>query len=245
MLEIVDGVDTTSTHLAFKRFGIAQNGTKFHFDLGTRFPANRISFFPRLDGVSSEGRPFSEDYIRGYVLKVNDGSSFNEQEEPIYAPLRRVDFTRENTAAIDFPLQFVRYIELEVTSASPFELAEFQLFGTGFAPAASYRSEVIDLGAPANFSRVGWTLEKLRQVGDKLLVDLEADAEMTVVMRTGLDDNPRVYYEYTNLFTRERQVVTEEEYKSLDEGVRGPIDDDQINWSLWSAPFTESGQPSR
>ena len=243
LLEIVDGVDTTSTHLAFKRFGIAQNGTKFHFDLGTRFPANRISFFPRLDGVSSEGRPFSEDYIRGYVLKVNDGSSFNEQEEPIYAPLRRVDFTRESTAAIDFPLQFVRYIELEVTSASPFELAEFQLFGTGFAPAASYRSEVIDLGAPANFSRVGWTLEKLRQVGDKLLVDLEADAEMTVVMRTGLDDNPRVYYEYTNLFTRERQVVTEEEYKSLDEGVRGPIDDDQINWSLWSAPFTESGQP--
>ena len=48
LLEIVDGVDTTSTHLAFKRFGIAQDGTKFFFDLGTRFPANRISFFPRL-----------------------------------------------------------------------------------------------------------------------------------------------------------------------------------------------------
>ena len=32
-------------------------------------------------------------------------------------------------------------------------------------------------------------------------------------------------------------------HASLDEGVRGPIYDDQINWSLWSAPFTESGQP--
>ena len=243
LLEIVDGIDTTSTHLAFKRFGIAQDGTKFFFDLGTRFPANRIAFFPRLEGVSSEGRPFSEDYIRGYILKVNDGASFNERDEPIYAPIKRVDFTRENTAQIDFPLQFVRYIELEVTSASPFELAEFQLFGAGFAPAASYRSEIIDLGEPANFSRVAWTLEKLRQRGDELVVEPAADADLTVVMRTGLDDNPRVYYEYTDLFTRERQVVTEDEYRSLDEGVRGPIDDDQVNWSLWSAPFTESGQP--
>ena len=242
LLEIVDGIDTTSTHLAFKRFGVAQGGTKFFFDLGTRFPANRISFFPRLAGLSSEGRPFSEDYIRGYVLKVNDGASFNERDEPIYAPIKRVDFTRENTAQIDFPLQFVRYIELEVTSASPFELAGFQLFGAGFAPAGSYRSQVIDLGEPANFSRVEWTLEKLRQSGDELVVEPAADADLTVVMRTGLDDNPRVYYEYTDLFTRERQVVTEDEYKALEAGVRGPVDDDQVNWSLWSAPFTESGQ---
>ena len=243
LLEIVDGIDTTSTHLAFKRFGIAQDGTKFFFDLGTRFPANRIAFFPRLKGLSSEGRPFSEDYIRGYVLKVNDGASFNERNEPIYAPIKRVDFTRETTAQIDFPLQFVRYIELEITSASPFELAEFQLFGTGFAPAGSYRSQVIDLGEPANFSRMEWTLEKLRQSDDELVVEPAAAADLTVVMRTGLDDNPRVYYEYTDLFTRERQVVTEDEYKALDEGVRGPVDDDQVNWSLWSAPFTESGQP--
>ena len=242
LLEIVDGIDTTSTHLAFKRFGIAQDGTKFFFDLGTRFPANRISFFPRLAGLSSEGRPFSQDYIRGYVLKVNDGASFNERDEPIYAPIKRVDFTRENTAQIDFPLQFVRYIELEVTSASPFELAEFQLFGAGFAPAGSYRSQVIDLGEPANFSRVEWTLEKLRQSGDELVVEPAAAADLTVVMRTGLDDNPRVYYEYTDLFTRERQVVTGDEYKALEAGGRGPVDDDQVNWSLWSAPFTESGQ---
>jgi len=243
LLDIVDGVDTTSTNLAFKRFGIAQNGTKFFFDLGTRFPGNRIAFFPRLDGISSEGRPFSEDYIRGYVLNVNDGSTFNEQNEPIYTPLKRVDFTRESAAQVDFPLQFVRYISLEVTSASPFELAEFQLFGAGFAPGGSYRSNIIDLGEPANFSKMEWTMEKLRQVGDELLVESAADAEVTVVMRTGLDDNPRIYYEYTNLFTRERRVVSESDYNSLDEGVRGPIDDDQLNWSLWSAPFTESGQP--
>ncbi|MYI63107.1 MAG: hypothetical protein F4105_15930, partial [Gemmatimonadetes bacterium] len=88
-----------------------------------------------------------------------------------------------------------------------------------------------------------WTLEKLRQSGDELVVEPAADADLTVVMRTGLDDNPRVYYEYTDLFTRERQVVTEDEYRALDESVRGPIDDDQVNWSLWSPPFTESGQP--
>ena len=242
LLEIVDGIDTTSTETGFKRFGVSQAQTRFFFDLGTRFPGNRIAFFPRQEGVSSEGRPFKEDFIRGYVLKVNNGASFNEQDEPIYTPLKVVDFTRENVADFDFPLQFIRYIELEVISANPFELAEFQLFGTGFAPGASYRSKVIDLGESANFSRIEWTDEKLRQEGDSLGVEPAADAVATVLMRTGLDDNPRVYYEYTNLFTRERRVVTEDDYNSLDEGVRGPIEDDQTNWSLWSAPFTHSGQ---
>ena len=55
LLEIVDGIDTTSTHLAFKRFGIAQDGTKFFFDLGTRFPANRIAFFSALGGPQLGG----------------------------------------------------------------------------------------------------------------------------------------------------------------------------------------------
>jgi len=133
-LPIVDGDDTTSTGERFKRFGVSQEGTILFFDLGTRFPANKIIFFPRQTGQDDQGRPYQDDFIRGYGISVNDGRSFNQENAPIYSLLKREEFTRESLAEIRFPLQFVRYIRLEVTSPNPFELAEFQLFGTGFAP---------------------------------------------------------------------------------------------------------------
>ena len=35
--------------------------------------------------------------------------------------------------------------------------------------------------------------------------------------------------------------MTEDEYKSLDAVEKGPNENDQSNWSEWSAPFTVSG----
>ena len=61
-------------------------------------------------------------------------------------------------------------------------------------------------------------------------------------MRTGLDDSPKVYYKISNLFTRQREVVTEAEYNGLTLVEKGPIEDDQREWSEWSTPFFESGQ---
>jgi len=241
-LPIVDGIDTTSTGDRFKRFGVSQQGTSIFFDLGTRFPANRIAFFPRQTGQDDQGRPYEEDYIRGYDVFINDGRAFNQEATPIYSLLKREPFTAENSAEILFPLQFVRYIRLDITSANPFELAEFQLFGTGFAPRGSYRSKVVDLGESANFSRLAWELEMLRQEGDSLAVVPEAAAGISVRMRTGEDSTALVYYKYVNLFTGERVEVPESEYKKMDEQLRGPIEDDLLNWSPWSSPFLTSGR---
>ena len=241
-LPIVDGNPGTSTEDRFKVFGVNQTGTRIFFDLGTRFPASRILFFPRQEGVDEQGRPFAEDFIRNYDLFINDGTSFNREEAPVYNLLKRVDFTSQSIAEIVFPLQFIRYIQLNILSATPFELAEFQVYGNGFAPRGLYRSEVIDLGEVANFSRLEWEMERLRQEGDSLRVETAADARVSVIMRTGKDDNPNVYYEFTNIYTRERQVVSEDEYFKLPMGSRGPIEEDQVDWSLWSTPFTTSGQ---
>ena len=241
-LVIVDGQDTTSTGDRFKEFGVQQSGRRFEFDLGTRIPINRILFFPRPFGVDDQGRPYSEDFIRGYSLFSSDGLNFTQDNRPDYSLLRQVEFTREDTAEVLFPLQFIRFVRLHVNSPNPFEIAEFQLFGTGFAPQASYTSKIIDLGEAANFSRLEWTVAGLRQEGTNQVVVEDSDTEIAIRMRTGTDDNPRVFFRLVDRFTREREVVTEDEYNKLSQNEQGGFQDDQVNWSLWSSPFTSSGQ---
>ena len=239
---LVDGDSTTSSEARFKRLGVSQKGQAFFLDLGTRIPANRIVFFPRLEGVDEEGRPFSDDFIRSYDLSINAGTSFNQDEVPIYSFLKRVDFTRDPLAETAFPLQFIRFLRLRVNSSNPFELAEVQLFGTGFAPAGRFLSQVIDLGEQANFSRLMWEVEHLRQEDDNAQVVPQSSGRVSVRMRTGLDDSPQVYFKISNLFTREREVVDQSAYNGLTLVEKGPIEDDQTEWSEWSAPFQESGQ---
>lgn len=239
-ITIVDGDPSTSTEDRFKKFGEDQSLRVFNFDLGVRFPANRILFYPRQTGADEEGRPFSDDFIRAYEILSNDGITFTADGRPDYNSLRKVEFTSESIAEIVFPLRFLRYLELHVDAPNPFEVAEFELYGTGFAPKGEYTSQVVDLGEPANLSELRWDVEKLRQEGDELSVEPGAEASVTVQMRTGSDDNPQVYYEIINQFTRERQEVTESDWNSLGPAEKGPIEDDQINWSRWSAPFSVS-----
>ena len=246
-LVIVDGDPSTSTEDRFKEFGIEQDGRRFEFDLGSRIPVNRIVFFPRPTGTDDRGRPYSEDFIRSYALFFSDGLSFTKDNRPDYSLLRQVEFTREDTAESLFPLQFVRYIRLDVNSTNPFEIAEFQVFGKGFAPKASYRSEVVDLREDdlrevANFTQLQWSVEGLRREEAGLVAVEDVDAEISVRMRTGTDDSPLVFFRLVDPFTKEREVVTEDQYGKLKASERLEPEDDQVNWSLWSSPFTVSGQ---
>ena len=241
-LPLVDDDPATSSESRFKDFGVLQAGRTFFFDLGTRFPVSRIAFFPRPEGTDSRGRPYADDFIRSYKLQVNDGVRFNQQTLPIYNLLTQVDFTNENTADIRFPLQFVRYMQLNVTSANPFELAEFEVYGAGFPPGGRYLSNIIDLGEVANFSRLFWAVETLRQQEGSIGPEPDADARVSIRMRTGRDDTPEVFYKIVNVFTGDTQEVSESDYGRLSLNIRGPVEDDQDNWSEWSAPFADSGQ---
>ena len=58
------------------------------------------------------------------------------------------------------------------------EIAEFQIFGVGFAPFAHYVSNVIDLGEPASLGQLTWLGEK----GEQDRIDLS--------MRSGDDNDP-------------------------------------------------------
>ena len=196
---IVDGIDSTSTGTRFKKAGQNQSGVTFFFDLGARFPANRVVFFPRQIGEDADGFAYREDYLRSYRIQVSDGLTYDANELPVYTLLKEVQFTRDSVQEFLFPLQMLRYLRLTVTSPSPFEIAEFQLFGGGFAPQGKYLSDVIDLGEAANFNRIEWVTEYLGQEGDSLAVVPDADAGISFQMRTGTDDSPQVHYKYVNL----------------------------------------------
>ena len=103
-------------------------------------------------------------------------------------------------------------------------------------------TKIIDLGEVANFSRLHWTMERLRQQEESIVADPEAEAEVFIRMRTGRDDTPEVFYKIVNVFTGDVEEVSESAYNKLQPNVRGPVEDDQINWSEWAAPFPASGQ---
>ena len=88
----------------------------------------------------------------------------------------------------------------------------------------------------------------------------DAAARLKVEVRTGLDDDPAIYHEYMD--TGLERVVSRDHYENalrtrfvrihamadLTErqpkpGVRASITYDSDNWTFWSAPFVESGQP--
>ena len=127
-----------------------------------------------------------------------------------------------------------------MTSTNPFEIAEFEVYGAGFPPGGRYLSKIIDLGEVANFSRLLWTAETLRQEEGRIDVEPTADADVSIRMRTGRDDTPQVFYEIVNVFTGDVQEVSESDYGRLGLNVRGPVEADQVNWSEWSPPFAES-----
>ena len=240
LLAMVDGNGTTSTGEGFKS-GI-QTDKKFFFDLGARFPVSRIRFFPRLSGINDEGRPFEEDFIRSFLLESSDGLSFNDLDEPIFSDLSEVNFTTENLTDLEFRPQFIRHLRFTIQSPNPFEIAEFQIFGKGFAAGGSYLSEVVDPeGQPVNFTRLSWTKEGLRQEGDVIYAEAEADVAMSVRMRTGSDETPQIYYRITDPVSGDREEVSEDEYEDLDVRAQAPILDDLVNWSPWSTPTSISG----
>ena len=241
-IPMVDGDPGTSTEDRFKVFGASQTGRQFYLDLGSRFPLNRMSFFPRLTGLSPTGDPLSDDFIRGYEVHFNDGLLLGEDGRPIYNLLKRVDLTRDSVAVVEFPLQFVRHLRLAVIQPNPFEIAEIQLFGAGFVPRAQYLSKVIDLGRPVNFGRLGWNASKLRLLNEEILFEDDAAASAFLQMKSGSDDSPQIHFEITNKFFGETAEVSESDYNSLSPDDRGGIEDDQVNWSPWSEPFTQSGQ---
>lgn len=243
-LSIVDGDDITGTADLFKTAGVDQDGRTFFLDMGSRVPADSLVFFPRQEGTYANGKPFSDDFVRKHRISVSDGLTY-VNEQPLFTLLRDVPINSNSVFTMKFPQQFIRFILLRVGSRNPFEIAEFELYGNGFVPRATYRSQVIDLGEVSNYGTISWAQRALELVDDELieLSDL-GQTSVAVRMKTGQDDSPLVHFQKViDNETRSvsQVVVSEADYNKLPSGEKGDIEDDTDNWSPWSLPL-ESGE---
>ena len=77
---------------------------------------------------------------------------------------------------------------------------------------------------------------------DSLFVVDDADIEVSLRMRTGKDNDPVVFYRLSDRFTKERELVSRQDYNRLPAEEKVEPQEDQVDWSFWSSPFTTSGQ---
>jgi len=154
---IFDGDEQT----AFEVKNVAATGILLEIDLGARFGVNHIRFFPRP--------AFLDDFLKGYVLFINDGlfgaeiiaaSVTKLPDKTLFNQIAQDNSNKRDTVDVRFPLQYVRYLRLESTQRFNWEIDELQIFGRGFVPEATYESRIFDFDQNALWGQLSWAAEQ-------------------------------------------------------------------------------------
>lgn len=220
--------------VAFKSELSNNQGVFLVLDLGASLGVNRILFYTR-DPANTEDYPF----LQGYRLSVNDGRPETQSRAgPIWTVVDRRSPNRSPRVEVEFPLQFIRYIKLESLVVFDWEIAEFEVYGEGFAPNAVYTSQVLEVpgqaGQPgaANWGKLRWS-----HITDP-------DASIVLQVRSGETADPNRYFQIeVDDLTRARTLepITREEYEELGE-TDAVMEADRDHWSDWSEPLPPSGE---
>ncbi len=223
-------------------------GFSYMFDFGLQLNLRRIRFF------NSENSPI---VVPRFIIGINDGdkrkNGFREHVPPGQSSFD-FDILHEGTGAqiIDLELaptltrrllfQIVpKQLMGEETSgihgrlATPFlkwEVAEFQLFASGFVPFARYTSNVLDLGEELSLGLLNWAGQE------------QDGTRVEVRMRSGNDEDPNIYRRKTYRGDEEVSYgktgvpLSRGDYEKLEGTEKGEIGKDLENWSAWSAPYS-------
>ena len=229
----------------------------FLFDLGHPVHLTRVRFFTREDDGSlvtcgfgrwqtGECRSGGLDPVPRFILAANDGDPGKKGKRTHNPPYNsrtpheyRFDFDvlHEGPGAdvvdLEFPSIPTRRLLFQVFAKDrlSWEVAEFEIFGRGFVPVATYRSNVIDLGEPLSIGELTWA-GRVKEPARNLLR-----------MRSGGDDQPHVYWRRT--FRGEEEVpygedggpLTRQQYERLEPAEVGSVTHDLENWNGWNAPY--------
>ena len=206
------------------------------FDFGGRFFIDRVRFYPRERFQSTR-------FVGQFLIGINDGDPLKKGTRAYTAGWRGSDFDfdivhsiSENTLPLielKLPQEPVQQLLFEApeNARGIWEIAEFEIYGTGAASQATYISNVIDLGAPAALGHLSWQGQK----------DTEARIDLSV--RTGDDNDPNTYWRSTfrgselSRFDTEGRELDLSGYKRLERGAQANISPDTRNWNFWGAPF--------
>ena len=113
------------------------------------------------------------------------------------------------------------------------EIAEFEIYGSGFVPFSEYTSNIIDLGEVLSIGDLTWSGRQGEELGTRV----------DITMRSGDDDHPDVYWRHT--FRGDEQVplsssgtpLTKAQYQRLEIPEQGDIRHDKDNWLTWNTPY--------
>ena len=260
----------------------------FTIDLAVPMPAHTFGFHAPSGGFRSDGTPLRTDSTPAFQISIQEeNSEIFAIKGPL--PLARIVAAPAQNFAPDvrvgFDQQYVRFFRWarkfsiidetalarnRVSGSSGGQgnqarsllgtISEFEVYGEGFPKRATYRSKIIDLGTEQNFGRLFFTATPMRFVDGEAVEAPDAQAFAEVEVRTGRDDDPNIYREYT--VTGKEKVVSRARYendlrtgfartcascdfvqRSPRPGMRAGITYDSDNWTFWSTPTTQSGLP--
>ncbi len=204
------------------------------FDLNGRFLLDRVRIFPREKFRTHR-------FIEKFLIGINDGDPLKDGTRDYR--LRFADFDvdvvhdiSENARPdleLPIPRVPVRFLLFEgpENTRGIWEVAEFEIYGAGPAPFASYVSNVIDLGAPASIGPLTWrgTLDPGGQIEFKL--------------RAGADSDPNNYWRLTfrgderSRFDERGKPLDLQSYQQVESGAKAGITHDSENWAFWTTAF--------
>ena len=210
----------------------------YMFNLGKQVYLNRIRFFapektrltiPRFIIGSNDGDQ-RLDGLRDYVPPGQAGNSFDFDILHDGAGGEFIEVNLPPTPTERVLFQVFRNLDGGSVRAD-WEVTEFEIYATGFAPFARYTSNVIDLGEKVNIGLLTWSGRQ------------DPDTQVELRMRSGADNDPNVYWR--NTFRGNEKVpyaasgapLTRAQYNRLEIAELGGVTHDLDNWSAWSPAF--------
>ena len=206
------------------------------FDLGGVFLLDRIELSPR-------DRFLHERFIESLTIGLSDGDPLKDGTREFSSGHRDQYFdfdlahqffeNNESVLNLKLPQVPVRRLLFEApeNARGIWEVAELEIYGIGFAPQATYASNVIDLGTQASLGDLQWAGRQ------------DDAAKIDVSMRSGNDDDPNNYWRLTFRGDERAQFDAKgvplklATYNKLDSGEKAGITHDTENWEFWSTPY--------
>ena len=233
---IWDG-DPNTAYLGDGRFASHGPNTKnLIFDFGGLFFIDRVKFYPRP--IHQTDR-----FVERFIIGASDGDPFKDANRELRAGSRGdfvafdvVHSIRDNTQPIidvkmpDEPIRKVLFRAPE-NIRGIWELAELEIYGSGFAPFSSYTSNIIDLGKPVSLGDLSWSGA------------VAEGAQIDVAMRSGDVPDPSIYWRFTfrgdeqSRFDLNGNPLTAKAYERLNKGEKAGITPNTQNWEAWSQAY--------
>lgn len=195
------------------------NGAELKVDMGAIFVLQRL--FMRRGVLTSDERS-----LRGYEFYINDGDSVNfVGSEPAYVLVAQDRSHGQPELDVSFPAQEVRFFKIRSTGERGFQMGDLEVFGIGVTPLARYVSQVIDLGAPANFGPI--------QVATRI----SPRARTLLSTKTGIVPDDSLYFRQTGIPGEFEEIPKAQFDRTLDPSYAGEVRENDRDWSAWSPSY--------